>query len=428
MVLPTPQLGQHHFAYYGGRIGTDYIQHLLAGALQEYRQEHTLEKHVRIYRLLKNAIKKLPNLKRLKFRDGRSGGILINSNFQSRSLQALKELIPLSEALFFTRCGTGHYQQPWAFLHIISAFHDLDRNIEELSVENSGTLQMGLPMISVENVPSYLRFLAVSSFTRILHLSLSISTRGCKRGWFMGSRWTDIEADDEFFREAPAGATQLRSLGLHFDWIERRMHNLVLTVSQEYPQLQSLSFSNMYIPESLPFVDFLQHKLPVLRHLSLRSCEIVGHWEQIFQSLSDHPSFTLDSFDSLELFDNDYICDQRSDTNLPPLNEDTTEGTLLYLSKISNEAILFFFFIINLGTSNPFKSRKWRLFDRHAYEMADTGVSAPYMQGVEFEDVSDYEPPEEDPYEDPDGPEYDSEYDFSAESESEDEDEDEEIV
>ena len=74
---------------------------LIFGLLEEYNVHHDLQESQSIYRLLKIAIRGLPNVTRLSFSNARYPGIAVSTSFMPEYLKLLNQYFPVSEGSFY---------------------------------------------------------------------------------------------------------------------------------------------------------------------------------------------------------------------------------------------------------------------------------------------------------------------------------------
>jgi len=174
------------------------------------------------------------------------------------------------------------------------------------------------------------------------------------------------------------------------------LHDIVPIVG--LPSLHTVVF------EGLPLVTsdickwlFLQSKLRILK---LRSPRLEGRWSDFLDILSQNTSFRLECFELKSPWDHD---------NLE--YEDGRREHMQIPSRVRDADALHF---INEGGQNPFKMRRWRKFEPDlGDEDLDDNLS-------DYSDLSEWLSEDHPtPVEDPDGLEYDSDYDPETEQESE---------
>ena len=379
------------------------------------------------YRALKIALQGLPNLKRLVFSNARSGGINVNTTFMPECLEILSQYFPISEGICYKAFHSLRDPPCQGFLQVLTACHDLDRDIDKVVVQHSeGLLTAGLPMLSTAGLPEHLRALAAPAFRRIRNLSLTVSLPDREVG-------DKIQFADEhsFLRDALLEATQLESLDLRFESgkTELEAYTTILPMSQRLARLHTLRLENLNFDQPAVFTTFLIRRLPALRHLSLHRCEVQSTWEQVFQVLSDAHAFTLDSVDLLEPYDLVNPGDQAWPVGQPIPG--VGGWNVMMPAAVPNRKLLHF--INNCGTPNPFKARKWRFFDASAHQQVLESGTQVVVDDDDFDNMSEWEPSAD--YEkvvgfeteDPEGPEFDSEYDFDVEDDSDEEESEEDI-
>ena len=404
-------------------LAKDLFCELLSGALQEYRQQHDFQESLSAYRRLKLAIRGFPNVKRLRFSNARDGGIEVGTSFMPECLRMLSQYFPISEGIFYTLFRASLNPPSQGFLQMLSAFHDLNRPIEEVVVNhNGGMFGGGAPMMSTSDLPEHVRALAVPAFRRISTLSLTVQFPNYKTSTNDG-----FASSHSLLRDLLLETTQLESLDLRF---ESRHSDLgayanILPMSRTVKTLRNLRLERVVIDHMATFSVFILRGTPSLRSLSIHRCRLTdGTWQQFFQSLSDAPKFTVKSVEVSELHDSENPADTMPGI-VPP---GPFVSGLSVPSIVPNEALLHF--INHPGSRNPFRDRKWRFFDTFEHEQAlDAGASKPVDED-EFENMSEWEPSGSDydttvnfELEDTDGPEFNSDYDSDAETDSEEEEE-----
>ena len=406
-------------------IVKDLARELIRGCFEEYESQHAYQKSTGMYRLLKIAIQGLPNLKRLKFSNARIDGIGVTSSFLPTSLRHLQQYVPIiSEGFFYALFKRTASPSAQGLLQILGAFHELDRKIDELEVQNNDGLfaygVSGLPMLSIDKLPEHLQEKVIPAFKELKRLDLT----ACLGNWGAGDLGNHDVSDakpplsNNLLHKVLTAAVNVESLSLHFESGSLNDMNYadILPVAQKYRRLHTLRLDAVPIQQPDGFTNFLLHGLPALHHLSLNRCELQGEWGSVFEKLSIAPYFTLKSVNLSEPIDRSVPTDQDL---LQEQSHHNSPNDTLCASKIPNDKLLHF--INNHGSPNPFAARKWRFFDRWIQQRAlDANVRV--GEGDEdFDNMSDWLP-FDDPAEDLDGPEYDSEYDFDAESDSEEED------
>ena len=235
---------------------------------------------------------------------------------------------------------------------------------------------------------------------------------------------------DDFEHRFAKAFRHLRKISLCLDCPDSTFNCGLYTCLQRAEQLEHLEISETHLVESLtnelqifaapirfpklhPLVlekanlrnqhlsRFIVRHAPSLTTVALWDCYISGSWRDVIQVLADAKNVHFESFILKSPRDEEsYRCH-------------VSEGQIA--PRVNSQDVLRF---INEGGSNPYANRRWiRLDDddtlSNASEYSDisgwAGHASKYGDG-DFDNVVD---------EDPDGPEYNSDYDFDAESESE---------
>ncbi len=174
----------------------------------------------------------------------------------------------------------------------------------------------------------------------------------------------------------------------------------VLAAPIQFPKLHTLVLERTNI-QSHNLTHFIVRHAPSLTSVALWDCYVSGSWRDVIQALSEAKNVHFESFILKSPRDEEsYRCHVSRGEIAPRVN--------------SQDVLRF----INEAGSNPYANRRWiTYYDddtiSHASDYSDIsgwgGDSLKYGDG-DFDNIVD---------EDPDGPEYNSDYDFDAESESE---------
>lgn len=282
-------------------LAHDLLTELISGTLEEFHVQDAFQESLAAYRLIKLAIRGLPALKRVTFLNARDHGIHVDTGFMPKSLQMLNEYFPISEGLFQVEFNPRPDPPHQGFLQVLAAFQDLDRDIEEISVQhNGGFLTSGICMMAIRDFPQHLQALVLPAFRRIRHLHLKISLFDTGPG-------TPIAAlgDKPFLVDALLEATQLHSLDLCFESASTNLGGCedIVPTSKVFPALHTLRLSDIAFNTPAKLVRFLCHGLPLLRNLSIRQCRLDGTWSDMFQRLSDSPRVRLNALETSGLYD-----------------------------------------------------------------------------------------------------------------------------
>ena len=356
-------------------------------------------------------------------------------------LKLLNQYFPISEGSFYALYRKDDRPPCQGFLQVLSAFYDLNRDIEEVILHpGAGLLKGRLPMLSTSNMPEHLRVMVVSAFNQIRNLDLTVHLLGIEI-----QDHQDFAASHTFLSDALCNCLQIQSLALRFDhrMVNKEAYAEILPMSHmlgrlHTPKLENMSFSQ---PDASRLLVFLLEGLPSLANLALLGCDIESTWHDFFQSLSDAKRFRIKSIEIAELED---ILSTLSANFPPEPGQGRDYRPWSVASNISNQPLLHF--VNNPGSRNPFKDQKWRFEDDleppeplevSAYQLLDSLASEGVIidgayqptNNAGFDDMSDWEPGTTDQQsnkfesEDPDGPEFNSEYDFDAESDSDEDSE-----
>jgi hypothetical protein len=143
---------------------------------------------------------------------------------------------------------------------------------------------------------------------------------------------------------------------------------------------------------------------PKLKHITLIRPYLHGRWESLVERWSAEPDFKLESLELKSPWDFDV--DRQEEV------EDA--GTSKVPSRVSSDAVLRY---VNHGGDNPFAYRRWKTFNWRGQgeewnDERDGNIS-------DYSDFSEYLPDDHaSTVDDPNGPEFDSDYDFDNETES----------
>lgn len=413
---------------------------LLHDAVNQYRCRCDFEESEDAINMITVCFRGLSHLKHIVIRDSREGGILKSEPWVPPSLVAFQKFFPLSQASFNMLLGTGEGDvSPFnGYLNITAALGALKKPIESLLVyPNPGLFHFGLPMVDddikhkTKSDPEYRlhpsEFYSDCSIAEVKHLHMSINSP------FSGAENTaNAKAMAQTFRDLRllrCSTSCLENLSLSLDIAASRHTSAIqsfsdlLSLTMPLARLHTLTLTRFTFNTPTELTKFLIMQ-PSLRHLSLIECVIRnGRWHDVLHLLASASFFRLDSINLYR-----------------PRDEDNYEhevdwGNCFIPSVIPNDVILDF---INAKDTikryNPFhkSQRQWRVEDSERYRhlVEDAQLSSESQidlnESLEYEDDSDWAPEDVKAWRwreaedaDVDGPEFDSEYDFSAEEDSE---------
>lgn len=420
---------------------------LLLEAVKHYRLRHDFEESEAALHVITTCFQGLPHLKHIVIRDSREGGILKSAPDIPPPLVEFQKFFPLSQASFDMLLGTGAPDESPlnGYLNITAALGALKKPIESLLVyPNSGLFHFGMPLIDNDikhkvktdaqyrlQPPAHYSECGISQVKR-LHLSINIpfpEAENSANAKAMAHTFRDL-------RLLRISTLLLENLSLSFDVATVRNSYAtesffdVLPLLNSFPKLHTLELSRFTFTTPSQLTQFLIMQ-PSLRHLSLVECVIRnGKWHDVLHLLASASAFRLDSVN---------LYRPRDDENY---EHEVDWNDSFIPSIVSNKLILNF---INgkdtINRYNPFhkSQRVWRVEDGRRYKELIEEAQSSFQsssnpnEDVGFEDDSDWEPDDKKDVEqwcwreeedmDFDGPEYDTEYDFSAEEESDSDDE-----
>ena len=416
-------------------LGRPFLEEMIAAVLREYKRRNDYQTSETAFMRLWNAMRGLPNACAVKMVDSRDNGCP-KSLPACEELTQLNEYFPIDEGKFHTLFRASPDPTQKGFLMMLRVFAVLQRPMELIAEQNYGLMKMGCPFIWTSDVPELflpktldLETDPVKGFKCLRKLELCVD---------IPSRLAFNELTGSLLLNGLKLANQLEELKLIIDnSYDRDRRSLIpifddqMSTGPSYAKLKTLQLE--YFPFTLPqgFSAVLMNRTPALRKLSFVECKLTeGRWKDVVQDLSDNETFTLDEF-RLENSSCREDIEKEDIARDPGFVGRDMERWVLMPSQVSSQALTYF--INTPGAENPLDSRKWRFCYRESHE--DNNLKARLaMRGIEygadedeFENASDWTPEEqmgpgrEWSDEDTDGPEFDSDYDFSAEAISDDE-------
>ncbi|OQV07272.1 hypothetical protein CLAIMM_11727 [Cladophialophora immunda] len=398
----------------------DEIQAMIQAVKELYAENARLQSPQRLYEAFCEAFPHLPNLHRVICVEADAGCTALDSSRIERTgaLQRLRNVFPLPDRALRSCLQPDTRDWPsHGFMGVWRALSDQDSNtggIRHLEIRRGSDLfvKRGIYLHPPESKDNVL----VNGFQNLTVLSLCLEVDMSSPGVAVPQA--------AILAEALARASQLRRLEICLtspwvlrspvsDWTIQNSHWGIpfgdRDVSREnilpfvaFPELHTVVFEEVdFTSEQICAWLFMQ---PKLRHLVLRRPYLRGRWQDLVQTWWETPEFYLDSFELISPWDHD----NRDFEESTPRRE-----TAQVPSRVSSDAILDF---INHGGRNPFDGRIWRPF--YASEGA-RGDGAEDDNLSNYSDLSEWVPEDHPtPVEDPEGPEFDEDYDFDAEEDS----------
>lgn len=372
----------------------------------EYQNQRCFMQTERGFEILSIGLNTLRNLKRVTTRDSGQPGIMTDTIFQPPALEQFRAFFPVSEAAFRNVAGLDSNLAPsHGFDIILLALAVNETKVETLVTERTvGFLKRGLPIqffsSSNKNHAQHIK-----GFRGLRRLEICVDTELLENGRYIRTDYRDLD-----LASCIAAAEQLEYMELSvthktqaLNGQPHQMHGLLPCESLH--KLKTLVLEGPYLDEK-ETVDFLRLQSGHLQDLTLWDVTLVlaGRWHNAFTALSLWKSFRLQSL----------ILGGLSDADV---RAGVDRGEIP--SRVANKEVLDY---VNQGGVNPFSRRKWKQEPRDdagADADEEASVNSEYSDGSVWnpKNIANMSHVEAD--EDPNGPEFDTDYDFDAESDSE---------